>query len=57
MYEMTKQILRKVSFDRSLFAKELRKAKRWLKEEELLLLKAWCLGTFTEYHDIIQESF
>lgn len=57
MYELSKEILQKVSFDRLLFKKELVKATRWLKNEELLLLKAWCLATFIQYHDLISEVF
>lgn len=56
MLEMTKTVLRKVSFDRTLFRKELTKAKKWLPNEELILLKAWCLTTFAgTYDDIILE--
>ena len=34
MFEYTKEILLKVSFDRVLFRKELKKAVKWLKREE-----------------------
>ena len=58
MLEMTKTVLEKVSFDRTLFRKELIKAKRWLKKDELLLLQAWCLATFAgQYEDLILEVF
>ena len=58
MYEYTKEILTKVSFDRALFKKELKKAVRWLKNEERSLLQAWCIATFgAVYHDIIAEVF
>lgn len=58
MFELSKQILQKVSFDRSLFSKELKKAIKWIKEDETLLLKAWCLATFGHmYQDVIYEAF
>lgn len=58
MYELSKKVLTKVSFDRKLFRKELLKSKRWLKPGELLMLKAWCLTTFGHMHrEIILEVF
>lgn len=57
MLELSKKILHKVSFDRKLFKKELTKACRWVKKEERLALKAWCLATFTHYSDIVHEVF
>ena len=55
---MTKLVLRKVSFDRELFKKELIKATKWLKKEELLALQAWCLVTFAgKYDDLVLEVF
>jgi hypothetical protein len=58
MFEYTKQILLKVSFDKHLFGKELKKAMRWLQGKEKKSLKLWCLATFGErYSDVISESF
>ena len=58
MFEMYKKVLRGVSFDTGLFKKELLKAKRWLKKDEALMLKAWSLATFTGAHkDLIIEVF
>lgn len=58
MFELSKQILEKVSFDKSLFRKELNKAIKWVKPDEALLLKAWCLATFGHlYRDIIIDTF
>ncbi len=58
MLEMTKLILQKVSFDKSLFQKELIKSVKWLKPDEKLLLKVWCLSTFGHmYKDSIVEVF
>lgn len=58
MLELSKQILKKVSFDKMLFRKELVKAVLWLKAEEKVLLKVWCLSTFGHlYKDVIQEVY
>ena len=58
MYELSKTILEKVSFDRKLFRKELLKAVNWVKTEEKTLLKIWCLGAFgNKYHEEIPEVF
>jgi hypothetical protein len=58
MFEYTKQILLKVSFDKSLFRKELKKAMRWMKSDEKRLLKLWCVATFgSAYSDVIIEVF
>lgn len=58
MLELSKEILQKVSFDRQLFSKELRKSLKWLKKEEVFLFKAWCLSQFGDiYGDVIRESF
>lgn len=58
MYEMSKSVLMRVSFDRVLFKKELSKAKKWLKPNEKLMLKAWCLATFgSQYRDVILEVY
>jgi len=58
MLEYQKIVLQKVSFSRELFAQELCKAFRWLQKEELVLLQAWCLVTFSDqYHDLISDVF
>lgn len=50
--------MKKVSFDRQLFRKELNKAIRHLSRDELLALYAWCLVHFTsDYQDLIREAF
>jgi hypothetical protein len=46
MLEYTKLILEKVSFDRRLFEKELKKAIRYLIEPELRELERWCMERF-----------
>lgn len=58
MLEFSKSILQKVSFDRLLFEKELRKALKWIRKEEVLVLKSWCLATFgATYSDLILQVF
>jgi hypothetical protein len=57
MFEYTKQILTKVSFDKNLFRKELTKAMSMLKRSERRLLKIWCIATFTAYSDTILDVF
>jgi hypothetical protein len=58
MLELSKQILQKVSFDRKLFKKELKKSLRWIKPQERIQLKIWCMSTFGAiYYDVITEVF
>ena len=57
MLELSKHVLNKVSFDRSLFRKELRKSIAWLKKEDIKILKAWCLTSFVIYNDLILDVF
>ena len=56
MLDLSKQILTKVSFDKSLFRKELIKAYQLLVWDEKVMLKFWCLSTFGYlYRDVIIE--
>jgi len=57
MFEYTKQILTKVSFDKNLFRKELTKAIKVLRKDERRLLKIWCVATYAVYSDIVFEVF
>jgi len=58
MLAYTKTILEKVSFNRILFTKELRKAKNHLSNNELKQLKRWSLLTFGAlYGELILEVF
>ena len=58
MLEFCKSVLSKVSFDRALFAKELKKSVRWLKKSEIQNLKDWCLNRYGEvYGDVILSIF
>ncbi len=58
MLKYTEIVLLKVSFNRDLFKKELIKALKWLKREEVQILKTWCIINFgTVYLDVINEVF
>jgi hypothetical protein len=58
MLDFCKVILTKVSFDRFLFRKELYKAIKRLRDEELPAFKNWCLDQFGAiYGDIIAGAF
>ena len=53
MLEFSKKILSKVSFDRKLFKKELRKSISWVSKTEVIALKIWTLTTFSQYKQTI----
>jgi hypothetical protein len=59
MLELTKKILRNVSFDANLFQKELYKALKWLNDaEEIRRFKEWCIMEFgATYPTIIKKAF
>ncbi|MCC5921211.1 MAG: hypothetical protein LAT68_13135 [Cyclobacteriaceae bacterium] len=58
MLEYVKTILTKVSFQKELFEKELRKAIDLVSSLELPKLKEWCLKKFGNiYADIIGSTF
>ena len=57
MLKLTKKILSKVSFDKDLFKKELKKSTKWMNKKELIQLKIWSLTTFTQYKKIIIDVF
>jgi len=58
MLEYAKTILEKVSFDRRLFEKELRKALINLVKEEVQALRAWCYEKFGQvYAAILDRCF
>ncbi|MBL7904483.1 MAG: hypothetical protein JNL22_05630 [Bacteroidales bacterium] len=58
MLEYSKTILQKVSFSKDLFRKELNKAIRFLKREEIIMLQVWCMVSYNDkYGDIIREVF
>ena len=57
MFEFSKLILQKVSFDKFLLKKKLTKAIKLIKDDEILLLKEWCIVTFTNYRELIIDAF
>ena len=59
MFELTKKILVKVSFDQQLFQKELIKAIRWMADfEEVQRLREWCIKEFGTVHPgIVYKAF
>lgn len=58
MLKYTELVLLKVSFNRDLFRKELKKALKWLKNEEAQILKTWCIINFgAVYMDVINEAY
>jgi hypothetical protein len=58
MLELSKKVLEKVSFDRFLFRKELKKAIKWVSKEERMALQAWCVVTYGHlYNDVIADCF
>jgi hypothetical protein len=59
MVELCKEILTKVSFDRYLFQKELKKAIKWIQNPvELHQFKEWCIREFGgKYPKIIEKTF
>ncbi len=58
MLRYTEIILEKVSFNKELFKNELKKSLRWLKKEEVFVLRSWCVVKFGKTHgDIIRDVF
>jgi hypothetical protein len=58
MLDFSKMILEKVSFDKTLFLKELIKALKRIEPNEKVRLRAWCLNTFRdEYGSEIMAVF
>lgn len=56
MFEYSKMILEKVSFEPRIFKKELRKALRQLTKEEYKQLMNWCREKFGKRRGISQMS-
>jgi hypothetical protein len=50
MLELQMLVLENVHEDDTLFRKELRKSKKWLKLKELVTLKKWLLKKFNNKH-------
>ena len=50
MLEFCKTVLSRVSFDRRLFAKELKKSFRWLSREDAEALRQWAMAGYSPKH-------
>jgi hypothetical protein len=57
MLDYVKIILQKVSFDKRLFEKELRKAIAALVTDEVENLRVWCYQTFGQVHGAILGKY
>ncbi|MDA0729926.1 MAG: hypothetical protein O3B70_03855 [Bacteroidetes bacterium] len=58
MLEFCQTVLARVSFDRRLFAKELKKSYAWLSLEDAEALKRWALKTYShKYSQLIVTTF
>ena len=58
MLEFCKTVLKRVSFDRRLFALELAKSFSWLSDDEAAALKSWALATYSNrYTQLILTTF
>ncbi len=58
MLEYVKTILVKVSFDKNLFEKELRKALASLIDEDINELRRWCYAQFYDtYPRVLERCF
>ena len=58
MLELSKKILKKVSFDKHLFRKELSKSLKWICPKEKTIFQVWVLATFgNQYKEEILEVF
>ena len=58
MFEYSKIILKKVSFDPILFKKELEKALKNISQEDLASFEDWCIINFGKrYSHILEEVF
>lgn len=57
MLQFCKTVLKSVSFDKQLFRKELYKSLGFIDKKEWIILKIWCLSSFSNYKDIIVEVF
>lgn len=56
MLEYAKTILEKVSFDRCLFEKELRKALSNLLKEEVQTLRSWCYEKYGQVYAVVLDQ-
>ncbi len=59
MLELTKKVLKRVSFDAFLFQKELNKSLKWITDaEEVKKFREWCIVEFgSTYPVILKKAF
>lgn len=57
MVEYVKTVLLKVSFDRKLFEKELRKGLNLLVPSELEEFREWCYRTFAKVYEPVLNKY
>ena len=57
MLDFCKKILFKVSFDASLFKKELKQSMNWIEKNDAIKLKIWALTFFSIHKKIIIDVF
>lgn len=57
MLEYVKTVLVKVSFDRGLFEKELRKSLNLILPTEINEFKAWCYRTFSNMYEPVLNKY
>lgn len=56
MLDYVKLILQKVSFDETIFEKELKKALKIISEEDTYQFQSWCYDQFGEMHELILDE-
>lgn len=58
MVELVKTILIKVSFDKLLFQRELRKGLEWIDKKDRKEFEEWCYARFRDQHkDVLDILF
>jgi hypothetical protein len=58
MLDFCKTVLTRVSFDRRLFAKELKKSFKWLSKEDAETLRQWAMAQYShKYAQLIGSTF
>ncbi|MFN3801708.1 MULTISPECIES: hypothetical protein [Belliella] len=57
MLEYVKTVLMKVSFDKALFEKELRKSLNLILPAEIKEFKAWCYRTFANMYESVLNKY
>lgn len=58
MLDFCKTVLMRVSFDRNLFQRELKKSFLWLSKDDAEALRRWALSQYShKYHQVIASTF